>query len=144
MIVFVNGRFVHEDDAVLSVFDRGFLYGDGLFETLTIANGHPFRWQQHWDRFESGARFLRISSPFGAKEVYGFIRELIRLNEMRDGILRLTLSRGVGLRGYSPKGAECPSLVMSLHPLPRGDAERVPQWILITSSIRLPAKEPLA
>jgi branched-subunit amino acid aminotransferase/4-amino-4-deoxychorismate lyase len=69
---------------------------------------------------------------------------LIRLNKMPEGLLRLTLSRGVGLRGYSPKGAEQPSIVISLHPAPQGESGRMPQWKLITSRIRLPAKEPLA
>src|SRR5215471_4599082 len=144
MTVFVNGRFVSEEQAMVSVFDRGFLYGDGLFETLTVSNGRPFRWQQHWERFESGARFLNISPPFHAEEIYRFVGELIRLNKMPEALLRLTLSRGVGLRGYSPKGAELPSVVMSLHPAPALDPDRMPQWNLITSTIRLPAKEPLA
>ena len=144
MTVFVNGGFVSEEDAMVSVFDRGFLYGDGLFETMVVWNGRPFRWQQHWERFESGARFLKITPPFQAAELCGFIGELLRLNETYDAILRLTLSRGVGARGYSPQGAGRPSLVMSLHPIPRVDSARMPQWNLITSSIRLPPKEPLA
>lgn len=144
MIVFVNGRFVTEEQAVVSVFDRGFLYGDGLFETLMVSNARPFRWQQHWERFESGARFLKISPPFRAEEMYQFVGELIELNKMPEALLRLTLSRGVGLRGYSPKGAEQPSVVMSLHPAPASEPGRMPQWNIITSSIRLPAKEPLA
>jgi aminodeoxychorismate lyase len=143
MTVFVNGRFVREEQALVSVFDRGFLYGDGLFETLTVSNGRPFRWQQHWERFESGARFLNISPPFGAEEMYRFVGELIGLNKMREALLRLTLSRGVGLRGYSPKGAEQPSVVMSLHPAPESPGQ-MPQWNVVTSTIRLPAKEPLA
>jgi aminodeoxychorismate lyase len=144
MTVFLNGRFVSEEQAMVSVFDRGFLYGDGLFETLTVSNGRLFRWQQHWERFESGARFLNISPPFQAEEIYRFVGELISLNKMPEALLRLTLSRGVGVRGYSPKGAEQPSLVMSLHPPPALDPDRMLQWNLITSTIRLPAKEPLA
>jgi aminodeoxychorismate lyase len=144
MTVFVNGRFVSEEQAVVSVFDRGFLYGDGLFESLTISNGRPFRWQQHWERFESGARFLNIPPPFRIEEMHRFLEELIRLNKMTEALLRLTLSRGVGLRGYSPKGAEQPSVVMSLHPAPASESGGMPQWRLITSTIRLPAKEPLA
>jgi branched-subunit amino acid aminotransferase/4-amino-4-deoxychorismate lyase len=58
--------------------------------------------------------------------------------------LRLTLSRGIGQRGYSPKGANQPSLVMSLHPSPAGVTQDLPRWRLVTSSVRLPANEPLA
>ena len=63
---------------------------------------------------------------------------------MPDAILRLTLSRGVGLRGYSPRGADQPVLVMSLHPAPLADPLHPPQWRLITASFRLPAGEALA
>jgi branched-subunit amino acid aminotransferase/4-amino-4-deoxychorismate lyase len=87
---------------------------------------------------------LKIYPPFGAEKMYGFACELLRVNEMREALLRVTLSRGVGVRGYSPKGAERPSMIMSLHPAPQSDSGPVPQWNLITSSIRLPAKEPLA
>src|SRR6266478_2772949 len=104
MIVFLNGKFVLEDQAVVSVFDRSFLYGDGLFETMRVCRGRPFRWQQHLDRFARGAEFLRIRLPFSTDALHEFTRELVRQNDMPEALLRLTLSRGVGLRGYSPKG----------------------------------------
>ena len=55
MNVFLNGQFVPEERALVSVFDRGFLYGDGLFETVPIYNGKPFRWAQHLERLQRGA-----------------------------------------------------------------------------------------
>src|SRR5207302_5667142 len=67
MIVFVNERFVVEEEATVSVFDRSFLYGDGLFETLLVANGKPFRWEQHLLRLRRGAGFLKISLPYEPK-----------------------------------------------------------------------------
>jgi aminodeoxychorismate lyase len=161
MLVFLNGRFVPEEQAVVSVFDRGFLYGDGLFETLRVFNGKPFRWKQHLERLQRGAEFLKITLPFAAEALRAFAGELIVKNQMPDSLLRLTLSRGVGVRGYSPQGAEHPALVMSLHPSPgapasgpappgrfrrhAGSETGAPQaWKLITSSFRLPAGEPLA
>ena len=142
MIVFLNGKFVPEDQAVVSVFDRSFLYGDGLFETMLVRNGKPFRWEQHLERFERGAEFVKIRPPFSHDSLRDFVTELVTRNQMPEALLRVTLSRGVGLRGYSPKGAEHPSLVMSLHPAPAGDGPV--RWKLITSSFRLPANEPLA
>ena len=118
MHVFLNGKIVPEEQAVVSVFDRGFLYGDGLFETLRISNGKPFCWKQHWERFENGARFLGIKPAFSENEMHGFAERLIANNEMPESLLRVTISRGVGLRGYSPKGAEGSTTVMSLHPAP--------------------------
>ena len=144
MLIFLNGQFVPEERAVVSVFDRSFLYGDGLFETMLIARGKPFRWEQHVERLQLGAEFLKIKLPFTPEALRGFAHQLIAKSQMPDALLRLTLSRGVGVRGYSPKGAEHPTLVMSLHPAPAYDAKNPPRWKLITSSHRLPANEPLA
>jgi aminodeoxychorismate lyase len=144
MIVFLNGEFVPEELAVVSVFDRAFLYGDGLFETLRIRNGRPFRWEQHLQRLERGARFLDIQPPFSAAALREAAGQLIAANRLPEALLRLTLSRGVGRRGYSPKGADRPLLVMSLHAAPAADPEHPPLWRLVTASFRLPANEPLA
>ncbi len=144
MTVFLNGQFVPEEQAVVSVFDRGFLYGDGLYETLRICNGKPFRWAEHMERFERGAAFLKIQVPFKADDLHEQALELIRLNRMPEALLRISLSRGVGPRGFSPKGAVRPALVMSLHPAPDTSAKPLPMWRVITASSRLPANEPLS
>lgn len=151
MQVFLNGRFVPEEQAVVSVFDRSFLYGDGLFESLLVCKGKPFRWAQHLERLERGAEFLKIKLPFPPDRWRGFAEELIARNEMPDGLLRLTLSRGVGVRGYSPKGANQPTLVMSLHPWSgapncgsAGSLNANARWKLVTASFRLPANDAVA
>lgn len=152
MLIFLNGEFVPEERAVVSVFDRSFLYGDGLFETMRVFNGRPFRWGQHMDRLQRGADFLKIKLPFTPGALAGFVAELIAKNKMPDALLRLTLSRGVGIRGYSPKGANNPTIVMTLHAFPARTSagaggepgEKPPRWKLITSSHRLPANEALA
>jgi len=144
VLVFLNGRLVAEKQAVVSVFDRAFLLGDGLFETIRIFNSKPFRWQQHWDRLKHGADFLKIKLPLGQERLRRAALELIRKNRTPDALLRLTLSRGVGVRGYSPKGANRPTLVMSTHPAPPGGFKKAPTWTLVTSSLRLPADERLA
>lgn len=144
MIVFVNGEFVPEERAVISVFDRGFLYGDGLFEGIRVFNGKLFRWRQHWERFQHGANFLKIAVPFSAEAVAGFAKRLIAENQMPDSLVRLTLSRGVGQRGYSPKNAERPTLVMATHPMAAVEPSNPPAWRVFVSSFRLPAGEPLA
>ncbi|HZV34645.1 MAG TPA: aminotransferase class IV [Verrucomicrobiae bacterium] len=144
MMIFLNGKFVPEAQATISVLDRGFLYGDGLFEVMRIFSGKPFRWAEHMDRFQRGAAFLKIQLPFTPDELLAHARRLIELNAMADSLLRITLSRGVGPRGYSPKGAEHPTLVMSLHPAPEAKPGSPPAWRVVTASFRLPAKEALA
>jgi len=144
VIVFLNGQFVPAEQAVVSVFDRSFLYGDGLFETVRVCHGKPFRWAEHLRRLERGAEFLRLRVPFDATALTRFARELSQRNQMPDCVLRVTLSRGVGPRGYSPKGADQPTLVMTLHPPPQLGAEKPPRWRLITSSFRVPTHDRLA
>jgi branched-chain amino acid aminotransferase len=144
MIVFLNGRFVPEEQALVTVFDRSFLYGDGLFDVLRIFRGKPFRWTQHLERLERGALFLGIPMPFSHQELATHGAELISKNQVSEGLLRITLSRGVGLRGYSPRGAGSPFLVMSIHPGTPFDQEKPRSSRMITSSLRVPAGEGVA
>src|SRR5689334_21495876 len=69
MVVFLDGQFLPEEKAVVSVTDRGFLYGDGLFETVRIFNTRPFRFAQHLERMVRGADFLKIKLPYTPKEL---------------------------------------------------------------------------
>jgi len=142
MMVFLNGQFVSEAGAVVPVNDRGFLLGDGLFETLRVVNGKPFRMAQHLERLARGADFLKIKLPFPPKELEKFAGQLVEKNQLPEAILRVTLTRGPGGRGYSIKDAAQPTLVMALHPAPSRDSRW--EWRLITSSYRIPASDPLA
>jgi len=144
MVVFLNGIFLPEADAVVSLNDRGFLLGDGLFETTRVAQGRPFRLAQHLERLTRGADFLKIKPPFSPKEIHRFATELIEKNGLADGVLRVTLTRGPGTRGYSANGANRPTLALTLHTLPPQSADEPVQWSLITSSFRIPASDALA
>jgi branched-chain amino acid aminotransferase len=144
MIAFLNGKFIEEGQATVSVFDRGFLYGDGLFEAFRVFNGKLFRWDAHLLRFHRGVGVLNIRLPFSNDELRIFATELVSRNKMTDALLRLTLTRGPGLRGYSPRGADHPTTVMTLHPVPRFEPGKPEGWRLIVSNYRLPANEPLA
>jgi aminodeoxychorismate lyase len=144
MIVFLNGKFLPEAEAVVPLNDRGFLLGDGLFETMRVANGKPFRCAQHLERLTRGADFLKIKLPFTPKEIQKFAGELIEQNTLSEAILRVTLTRGAGARGYSPKNSGPPTLAMTLHPLPPVNADEPVQWSLVTSSFRIPAGDALA
>lgn len=143
MIVFLNGQFVAEEQATVSVFDRSFQYGDGLFETIRISHGKPFRWTQHMERMARGAGFLGIPMPFDAPRLRHAVDTLVEANTTPEAVLRIALSRGVGPRGYSPAGANQPMIAMSLHPMdpfPTSPGKRK----LVTSPLRLTEKDPLA
>ena len=161
MLVFLNGQFVPEAQALIPVNDRGFLYGDGLFETLRVCGGRPFRLAQHLERMTRGADFLKIKCPFTPKELVNFAEQLIGKNRMPEAVLRVTLTRGPGERGYTPQTDSRPTVVMTLHAVSGAPAsgtarsdpspsQAVPeagdpiQWRLVTSSYRIPAGDPLS
>ena len=144
MIVFLNGNFLPEIEAVVPVNDRGFLLGDGLFETMRVAGGRPFRLAQHLERLTRGAELLKIKLPFTPKDLQQFSADLIAKNEMPEAILRVTLTRGPGTRGYSTKGADRPTLLLMLHPLPPENPDEPLQWSLVTSPMRIPASDALS
>ena len=129
-------------EARVSVFDRGFLYGDGVFETIRVQEGRPFRWSRHFQRLAAGLSLLDICLPYEETELRRHANALIAANNCPDAILRLTVSRGSGRRGLSPKDAETPTVVMSLHPGP--DRTRATGLRLVTSPFRVLAGDPLA
>jgi branched-chain amino acid aminotransferase len=139
VIVFLNGKFVPEEQATVSIFDRSFCLSDGLFEALPVYKGKVFLWEKHFERLQTGADFLKIKMPFSQTAIVAFVKELLAKNQATDCILRVQLSRGVGPRGYSIKGADSPALVMSLHPA----RKHLPPCKIVTSSIRVLANDPL-
>jgi len=142
VLVFLNGQFLPEAQAVVPVNDRGFLLGDGLFETVRVVHGKPFRFARHLDRLARGAVFLKIKLPFTLRDLEHFACQLIEQNKMPEAILRLTLTRGPGGRGYTPNRDSRPAVVMTLHPAPT--LENPVGWNLVTSPFRIPAADPLA
>ena len=144
MIVFLNGEFVPEEKAVVSVFDRSFRYGDGLFEALLVVNGKMFRWAEHAARMERSAEFLQLSIPYSREEMCRIAQELIERNGLPDAVLRLQVSRGTGPRSYAPTGEEKPVVVMSLHPAPARNPASPVGCKLTVCSMRVATNDPLA
>lgn len=137
--VWINGRFLPAAEAQVSVFDRSFLYGDGLFATVRVARSRPFLWRDHWARLLIGANRLRIRLAPMQAELEAGIAELLRRNHSPDSLLRVHVSRGPGRRGYSVRGADFPNVVVSQHSLPPQPSG----WRLVTASVRLPLGDPL-
>jgi branched-chain amino acid aminotransferase len=140
MLVYLNGRFLPEEHAKISVHDRGFLYGDGLFEAVRAYDGEPFLWADHIARFQHGCEMLRIASPLSPGEILRVIKETLARNRLADAIVRFTLSRGVGQRGYSPRGADHPTFLVTPHRAP----ELPDGYEVITSNVRLLESDPIA
>jgi branched-chain amino acid aminotransferase len=117
-LVYVNGQIVPAEEARVSIFDRGFLYGDGVFETIRVQAGRLFRGDEHVSRLSSALALTRIKSPEAAESLTQIAARLIAANQCTDGVLRLAISRGCGTRGYSPRGAGPSTMTMTLHPRP--------------------------
>jgi len=144
-LVWMDGRVVPEAEALVPVSDRSFLYGDGLFESLPWNSGRVFRWGAHWERLGAGARFLGIRIPWAESGVRAGIRAITagRLDPLAT--VRLHLSRGTGPRGYSPRGADTPRLVVTVHPAPAMPPGGWPALALRTCrSLAVAAGDPLA
>ena len=122
----------------MSVFDRSFRYGDGLFETMLAVNGNFFRWEQHWARLMNSARTFGFAIPWAPDELQKAARELLEQNSLRGALLRLQISRGSGPRGYAPSGNESPIIVMTAHAAPSRPA---PAWKLATAPFRVAAAD---
>jgi branched-chain amino acid aminotransferase len=98
---------------------------------------------QHLDRLRRGAEFLRITIPFPIDSLLDSANELITRNKLPRALLRITLTRGIGPRGYSPANAQMPTLVMSLHAAPESSETQPAAWNVVISSIRLAPGDPL-
>ncbi|HRI16227.1 MAG TPA: aminotransferase class IV [Verrucomicrobiota bacterium] len=142
-IAFINGEFVPESEAKVSILDRSFQLGDGLFETIPVYKGQPFGWSEHLKRLRSGAKALEVNLPHSNSELTMIATELLHRHQATEALLRLHLSRGVGRRGYSPRGADSPTFVMTLYELPVSTPANPLRWRLGISSFRLIAGDPL-
>ncbi|TEB07987.1 Branched-chain-amino-acid aminotransferase [Pelotomaculum schinkii] len=106
MIIYLNGEFVPEERAVVSVFDHGLLYGDGVFEGIRAYHGRVFKLGDHLDRLYDGARAIALEIPVAKEEMQEIVLETLRRNDLRDAYIRLVVTRGVGDLGLDPR--KCP------------------------------------
>lgn len=103
MEIFLNGKFVSKEDAKVSVFDHGFLYGDGGFEGIRAYHRCVFRLKEHIDRLYETAHTLMIAIPMSRQEMIDAVVETLKRNQIDDGYIRLIITRGVGDLGLDPK-----------------------------------------
>jgi branched-chain amino acid aminotransferase len=111
-IVYVNGRFVAKEEATVSVFDHGFLYGDGVFEGIRVYHGRIFKLDAHVDRLFESAHTLGIQIPLGRQEMTRAILETVRRTGLRDAYIRPVVSRGPGDLGIDPRKCPRPNVII--------------------------------
>lgn len=138
-LIYVNGEIFPETQARVSVMDRSFLYGDGLFETIRVAKGHCFLWDAHMQRLDLGARYFCFPERLSALKIENAAKTVLAANKIRDGFLRIHLSRGAGPRGYAIAQVSSPNLVISAH---SSHASTPARLKMMTAKIRVMADEP--
>jgi branched-chain amino acid aminotransferase len=116
----VNGRVSDQEHAVISVFDHGFLYGEGVYETLRTYNGQPFLFDRHMRRLRKSADMLALAVPLVDAEIDARFRDTMRTAGLggpgREAYIRILVTRGIGDLSYDPAGCPAPSIVVIVKP----------------------------
>ncbi len=110
--IYIDGVFYSKEDAKISVFDHGLLYGDGIFEGIRFYNGRVFRLEEHIDRLYDSARAIALDIPLSKAEMTEATLASCRENNLRDGYIRLVVTRGVGDLGLNPKNCIRPTTII--------------------------------
>ncbi len=110
MKIYLDGKFVDQADAKVSVFDHGLLYGDGVFEGIRAYGGNVFRLDEHLERLEYSAKAIMLDLPLSRAELAAAVCETCRQNGLTDSYIRLVVTRGVGDLGLAPWNCSKPSL----------------------------------
>ena len=103
MKIYIDGEFVSEEEAKVSVFDHGLLYGDGVFEGIRAYNGYVFKLEEHLDRFYDSAKAIRLEIPIPREDMKEAILETLRINQLKTSYIRPIVTRGVGDLGIDPR-----------------------------------------
>ncbi len=117
-MIYFNGKILPTESIRIDPTDRGFLLGDGLFETMRVYQGKVFGLREHWNRLKIGAEFLHIPLPLSEVELASIILDLLRQNNLLkdDASLRLTVTRGPAPRGLLPPGEFKPTIMLTAFP----------------------------
>ena len=134
MKIYLNGEFVEKEDAKISVYDHGLLYGDGIFEGIRAYDGVVFKLKEHIDRLYDSAKSIILEIPMSKEEMEKVVVDTVKVNNLKDAYIRLVITRGVGDLGLDPRKCPKPTIFCiaePMNPLLGEDGIRV-----ITSSIR--------
>jgi branched-chain amino acid aminotransferase len=113
--VYLNGEYVPAERATIAISDHGFLYGDGVFESMVTAGDGIFKLDDHLDRLYRSAAALRLRIPLAKEDLANAVRETVRRNDLRYGYIRLVVSRGPGYPSLDPRAAEQPTVAILVH-----------------------------
>ena len=140
MKIWLDGKLVDESEAKISVFDHGLLYGDGIFEGIRFYNGRVFRLEEHIHRLFDSAKAILLKMPWTQEEVCKFTCETVAANGLRDGYIRLVVTRGAGELGLNPYLCPKPSMFIIASTIKLYPEEHYQNGLaIITCATRRPA-----
>ncbi len=111
-LIYIDGQFYPKEEAKVSVFDHGLLYGDGVFEGIRAYGGRVFRLKEHVARLYSGAKTIMLDIPLSQEEMIAAVCESFRVNGLSDGYCRLVVTRGIGDLGLDPRKCPVPTVII--------------------------------
>ncbi len=132
--IYINGNFYEEVDAKISVKDRGFRFGDGVFETISFHNGKLYRWDLHKKRLDGGLEAIKLD--FNTERLESDILKTIQKNGLTSGSARLTITRGEGSRGYLPTYQKISNVVIEA--MERPEMNRVDGNLCVSKYRKIP------
>ncbi len=133
--VYISGKLVDKDKAMVSVFDHGFLYGDGVFEGIRVYGGKVFLLAEHIDRLYESARAIRLEIPMAPHDLTAAVNSTVAANGLSEGYVRLVVSRGAGTLGLDPRKTADPQIIIIADTISLYPAEMYQQGLkLITAS----------
>jgi len=143
LYAYVDGKYVPKDEASISIYDHGFLYGDGVYEAIRAYDGNVFKLREHLDRLYESAKSIKIEIPISKEELSRLVIEALRKNQLRNSYIRIVISRGRGKMGVDPRNCTRPTVVIMVEPReplfgenPKGisaimsSLRRTPSWSL--------------
>jgi branched-chain amino acid aminotransferase len=110
--IYINGKLLDKEDAKISVYDHGLLYGDGVFEGMRSYGGKVFRLQQHLDRLWNSAKTIWLEIPLSRAALAQAVNDTLAANNIKDGYIRLVVTRGVGTLGLDPNRCSQPQVII--------------------------------
>jgi branched-chain amino acid aminotransferase len=111
-LVYLNGNFVKREEACISIFDHGLLYGDGVFEGIRAYDGNIFKLKEHLERLYRSAKVISLDIPIKIKDMEDSVVQTVRKNELQDVYIRLVVTRGEGDLGLSPDKCKKPTIII--------------------------------
>jgi branched-chain amino acid aminotransferase len=110
--IYLDGQYVKKEDAKVSVYDHGFLYGDGVFEGIRMYDGNVFRLEEHVDRLYDSAKSIMLNIEVSKEEMSNIIIETLKMNKLENAYIRVVISRGVGNLGLDPFTCSHPQIIV--------------------------------